>query len=504
VLLQEAAAGSGAAFAALYDRYESRVFNFCLRVVDSREDAGDATQEAFLSVLRRVQSNDDPVLNFSAYLFTAARHEAFKVSERRARTDLVAEAPERGDPTAGPPAIETDPERSALLQSSQQEVRAANARLPRRHREVLALRELVGCSYEEIAQILGTNRNAVSQLIWRARANLRDELRVAAVSSVAAASEACERAQTLISQQEDGELDEFDRAWLERHLEECGACRTSKAALLEVGASYRAWLPVAAIAGMRPDVLTRGGEIVGADWSGVASLGSTSAGPGAATAQFAARLGVAAAAGAAALALAGLFQDGERRRPAAARTPPVISHQASKPEAAEGRARGGAVEAARRAARRQEGKVLPAKWVTAPPGARTGPPQRTAPRPGRPPVEPPASPPDAVPRGPEAPSTEPPASPPDAVPRGPEAPSAEPPASPPDAVPRGPEVGVTPDTPSTPVQAPEAPNCSQPSQGRGPDGCPPGHGGEPPARMGEGGRGPPVDPPGQSLSGRDG
>ena len=475
MLLQEAAAGSGAAFAALYDRYESRVFNFCLRLVDAREDAGDATQEAFLSVLRRVQSHDDPVLNFSAYLFTAARHEAFKVSGRRARTDLVEEAPERGDRVGGPPAIETDPERSALLQSSQEEVRAANARLPWRHREVLALRELEGCSYDEIAQILGTNRNAVSQLIWRARANLRDELRVAAVSSVAAASEACERAQTLISQQEDGELDDFDRAWLERHLQECGACRTSKAALLEVGASYRAWLPVAAIAGMRPDVLTRGGEIVGADWSAVASLGSTSPGPGAATVQFAARLAAAAAAGAAALALGALFQDGERRQSAAERIPSVISPKASKPEAAESRAAGRAVEAARRAARRREGKLLPAKRVTPRPGAPTGPPQATGPRPGRPPVEPPASPPDAAPQRPEAPS-------------------AEPPASPPGAVPQAPDVPATPDTPSTPVQAPQAPNCSQPNQGRGPAGCPPGHGGEPPAQNGEGGRGPPAEP----------
>ncbi|MGH2713901.1 MAG: sigma-70 family RNA polymerase sigma factor, partial [Thermoleophilaceae bacterium] len=275
--------GSGAAFAALYDRYESRVYNFCLRLVDSPEDARDATQEAFLSVLRRLRNDDDPVLNFSAYLFAAARHEAYAASKRRARTDLVEEAPEPAVALAGAVAIEADPERSALLESSQEEVRAANARLPRRHREVLALRELEGCSYDEIAQILGINRNAVSQLIWRARARLRDELRLGAVASVAAMSEDCERAQALISSQQDGELDEFDRAWLERHLDECGNCRTRKAALLEVGTSYRAWLPVAVIAGMRPDVLTRAGEIVGADWSGVAHAGSPTAGPAAAT-----------------------------------------------------------------------------------------------------------------------------------------------------------------------------------------------------------------------------
>ena len=280
MLLQEAVAGDGFAFAALYDRYESRIFNFCVRLVDSPEDAADATQEAFLNVLRRLQNDEGPVLNFSAYLFAAARNECFRVRKRRGRTDLVDEALEGPHSGAEPPPIETDPERSALLEASQDEVRAANARLPLRYREVLALRELEGCSYDEIAEILGTNRNAVSQLIWRARTKLREELRAGAVHSVAVTSEDCERAQALMSLEEDGELDELDRAWLERHLKECGNCRTRKAALVDVGASYRAWLPIAALAGMRPHVLARGGDIVGADWSAAAASGSGSASGG--------------------------------------------------------------------------------------------------------------------------------------------------------------------------------------------------------------------------------
>jgi Putative zinc-finger len=79
-----------------------------------------------------------------------------------------------------------------------------------------------------------------------------------------------------MSLEEDGELDELDRAWLERHLRECGNCRTRKAALVDVGTSYRAWLPIAALAAMRPHVLARGGEIVGADWSAAAASGSAS------------------------------------------------------------------------------------------------------------------------------------------------------------------------------------------------------------------------------------
>jgi RNA polymerase sigma factor (sigma-70 family) len=276
VLLQEAAAGSAGALATLYDRYETKVFNYCLRLTGSREDAADATQEAFLGVLRRLKTDDAPVLNFSAYLFTAARHESYKVSRRRVRSFPSDELPERRDAADELAALESDPERSALVKSSQEEIRAANGRLPPRYREVLALHDLEGASYEQIGEILGMRGNAVGQLIFRARKRLRTELKAGAVASFVAASKDCERAQALISMREDAELDDpADADWLDRHLDECGSCRGSKAALVEVGAVYGAWVPVAAAAGLREDVLARGSELIGADWLAHANTGAS-------------------------------------------------------------------------------------------------------------------------------------------------------------------------------------------------------------------------------------
>jgi trimeric autotransporter adhesin len=509
VLLQEAVAGDGFAFAALYDRYESRIFNFCLRLVDSPEDAADATQEAFLNVLRRLQSDEGPVLNFSAYLFAAARNECFRVSKRRGRTDLVDEALE--GPKAGPepPPIETDPERSALLEASQDEVRAANARLPLRYREVLALRELEGCSYDQIAEILGTNRNAVSQLIWRARTKLRDELRAGAVHSVAVASEDCERAQALLSLEEDGELNELDRAWLERHLKECGNCRARKAALVDVGASYRAWLPIAALAGMRPHVLARGGEIVGANWSAAAASGSgsasggTAAGSGSASGAAAAPAGVspyaavgavaAVAAATLALVLTLVLTHGSKQSRPAAKAAPTPAQKKASP------AKHRAARAARRhpagpglsAARRSASSQRPTRTIAA---------ARAA-------VAPAATSPSTSASSPaqghaQPPNPTPPASPPAAGSPG-QAPAAPPTPVPPRRIPVSP-LSLPPAAASTPPQ-PTA--CTLPNgNGRGPDGCPPGHGGQPPSRRGEGGRGPrgAGGPPGQSEAGPPG
>src|SRR5215213_11723644 len=120
VLVQEAAAGSGVSYGALYDRYAPQVFNYCLRLTGSPDDAADATQEAFVNVLRRLQDDDRPVLDFSSYLFAAARNESYALMRRRSRTYPTEEPPE---PAALVPDVETDPERAVLLRDSQDAVR---------------------------------------------------------------------------------------------------------------------------------------------------------------------------------------------------------------------------------------------------------------------------------------------------------------------------------------------------------------------------------------------
>ena len=269
VLVQEAAAGGGASYAALYDRYSEQVYNYCLRLTGSPEDAADATQDAFVKVLGRLQHDERPVLDFAAYLFTAARNESYALMRRRSRTQLTDETPE---PLSPVPDVETDPERAALLQDSQEAVRKANAELAPRHREVLALREVAGRSYEEIGAIMGISENAAAQLIWRARSKLKGALTAGAVASVVAATDDCQTAQVLLNRLHDGEtITGEEQAWLDEHLDECGSCRAARGMIFEVAASYRAWAPVAVLAALRPDVLVSAGAAIGADWTGIAA-----------------------------------------------------------------------------------------------------------------------------------------------------------------------------------------------------------------------------------------
>lgn len=266
-LAERAIGGDGNAFAELYGRYEKRAYNLCLRILGSEDEAADATQDAFVKVLRRLPKLEGRELAFGSYLFTSARHACYDLIERRKRAEPTDEPPE---PTNGEPGDpEDDPERRLLLEASQEEIRLANAELPERQREVLALRELEELSYDEIAEIMDMNRNSVAQLISRARINLRDALRGTALATVALSTDDCERALGLLAARQDLEPGE-DADWLDLHLEDCHTCRLSREAMEEAGLSYRSWAPVAAVPLLFRETMAQAAETVGADWSDVA------------------------------------------------------------------------------------------------------------------------------------------------------------------------------------------------------------------------------------------
>ncbi|MGI8595176.1 MAG: sigma-70 family RNA polymerase sigma factor [Solirubrobacteraceae bacterium] len=274
-LARSAAAGDGSAFLTLYDRYESRIFNYCQRLLGSGEDAADATLETFHEVLRRLSKLDEGCEpDIAAYLYTAARKASYDMLGRRKRGDPAGEIPET--PSVGVDwlavgALDEAPEREALLASFREDVRAASARLPDPHREVLALRELDELSYDEIAGIMDMNRNSAAQLTSRAGIKLRDELRGSTLAAIAVSSPECERALPLVSLRQDGQLRENEhRAWLEAHLAGCDTCRVSAEAIEEASVSYRVWAAVLPPAWLRQATVERAGELVGADWSEVA------------------------------------------------------------------------------------------------------------------------------------------------------------------------------------------------------------------------------------------
>jgi RNA polymerase sigma factor (sigma-70 family) len=131
-------------------------------------------------------------------------------------------------------------EPGSLAEAVARELAQATAQLPERQREALALRELLGLSYEEVGAVVGLDPSAVGPLLARARLRLRIELR-----GEGAALPPCderERALRTIALRQDGEpVFEADEDWLIEHLGHCAGCARAHSTMLEASACYRAW-----------------------------------------------------------------------------------------------------------------------------------------------------------------------------------------------------------------------------------------------------------------------
>jgi hypothetical protein len=121
------------------------------------------------------------------------------------------------------------------------ELTAASAQLAERHRETLALRELLGLSYEEIASVIGVEPPAVGPLLARARLRLRGALR-GPLNAVEAPCDSRDRALRALARRQDGQgMSVEDDDWLLDHMAHCAACERDHAAMLEASACYQGW-----------------------------------------------------------------------------------------------------------------------------------------------------------------------------------------------------------------------------------------------------------------------
>src|SRR5215213_336115 len=252
-LARAAAAGDGGAFGTLYRRYEEQLFNVAYRISGSEEIAGEAVQRAFRSMMGGGSRPDEEEVAFGAYLLTETRNAAHDLMDGREGAESGAAV------TNG----------NGVLPDEQEEIGSANMRLPERQREALALRELGGLSYGEIAAIMETQRDSVAQLISRGRINIGDELHGTVLASVAAPSPECERALPLIAMRDDDQLDagSADAAWLDAHLADCERCRLGVEAMQEAAVSYQAWAPLAVAPSLLKATMAMAAELAGADWS---------------------------------------------------------------------------------------------------------------------------------------------------------------------------------------------------------------------------------------------
>jgi RNA polymerase sigma-70 factor (ECF subfamily) len=166
-----------AAFRELFETYKDRVFNLAGRLLSNPADAEDVSQEAFVTVFRKIHE-----FRFSSRFYTWLYRVVFNlcVDQRRrgSASALPTAASEEGeallanvrDPAPAPS------EQAAEGESRRNVVERALRRLSEPLRAVVILRYMEDLPYDEIADVLGISLGTVKSRLSRAHHFLQEVL----------------------------------------------------------------------------------------------------------------------------------------------------------------------------------------------------------------------------------------------------------------------------------------------------------------------------------------
>lgn len=167
--------GELAAFNAIVERYQSRVYNLSARILGNATSAEDATQEAFISAYKAIGKFRGGSLR--AWLLRIASNTCYDIlrsSKRRPEQSLDLSMENPGFQVASGAA---SPEQQAITSELGSEIQRAIIALPEDQRIVLVMIDVQGASYDETAQAIGTSMGTVKSRLSRARGRMRDYLR---------------------------------------------------------------------------------------------------------------------------------------------------------------------------------------------------------------------------------------------------------------------------------------------------------------------------------------
>ncbi len=172
-LISEALAGRSDAFGKLVLKYQDRLFNTVAHMLGQSEDARDVVQEAFVRAFVKLDSFNRRS-EFYTWLYRIAMNAA---STHRRRRRPVGSIEQNRETLGEEPADGGDGPTARLEQEERAErIRAALARLPDEFREILVLREIDGCDYESLAEMLDVPIGTVRSRLHRARLQMKEEI----------------------------------------------------------------------------------------------------------------------------------------------------------------------------------------------------------------------------------------------------------------------------------------------------------------------------------------
>lgn len=163
-LVLRSARGDQGAFALIYARHQTLVFQVASRLLLNPADGADLTQEAFLKAWEQIPTLREPE-RFRSWLLRIVVNTALNWRTRRARERMVLRR--LAEPGNSPAAFEP-----ALRKESRDQVARALAKLSKKLRAAVVLRYVAGLPYLEVAKVMGCGEPTARTRVSRGLAEL--------------------------------------------------------------------------------------------------------------------------------------------------------------------------------------------------------------------------------------------------------------------------------------------------------------------------------------------
>ena len=182
-LVAAAMAGDQAALGQLLERYQTRLFNVCLRMLGNRDDAAEICQDAMLKVIEHVGDYRGQSAISTWMIRIAMNLSLSKLRKRAVRQAASLEVARAGheDQSSALRNQLTDHREPAAEQRVEQreavaQLYVAMDRIEADFRAVLVLRDIDQMDYQQIADVLAIPIGTVKSRLFRARLALRQQL----------------------------------------------------------------------------------------------------------------------------------------------------------------------------------------------------------------------------------------------------------------------------------------------------------------------------------------
>lgn len=164
-----AVAGDPAGVEYLYERYKSRIFEVCRRMVGNNDLAADIVQDTFVRAFHNIGTFRGRS-RFSTWLYRIATNNVY-MNARRAKARITEVSYDQSD-TLVPGKLDTMAGRNSGAFESIQ-LKRAIASLPAGYKVMFILHDIEGYQYAEIAEMLGCSVGNTKSQLHKARLKVR-------------------------------------------------------------------------------------------------------------------------------------------------------------------------------------------------------------------------------------------------------------------------------------------------------------------------------------------